>query len=122
VDEKPDEKQDDNKHLINVKFKQLAIKNDIPIDFWKKQDDESDEPMILEIKDANEGVPSRGKCIVCYKPVYENDADLFACPNCAREAHYLCATIFITEHQICPVCSSKLEIDKKTGKYNVVKR
>nr|MDO8111787.1 hypothetical protein [Candidatus Sigynarchaeota archaeon] len=123
MDENSKEKQDDDKTITNIKFKALAIKKDIPIDFWKKKDDaDSDEPTILEVHEANEGVPVRGKCIVCYKPIYQNDADVFSCPNCSREAHYLCATIFITEHQICPVCSSKLQINKTTGKYTVVKK
>lgn len=109
--------RDDAHNYMNIKFKALAIKHDIPIDFWKKKEDESDEPMIIEVHDADEGKVEKEKCIVCYKPIFENDADVFACPNCGREAHYLCATIFITEHQICPVCSSKLEIDQVSGKW-----
>ena len=109
---------EDDHGYANIKFKPLAIKNDIPIDFWKKKDDdESDEPTILEVHDADEGKVEKEKCIVCYKPIFNNDTDVFSCPNCGREAHYLCATIFITEHQICPVCSSRLEIDAITGKW-----
>lgn len=97
--------------ISHIKFKPMTIKQDIPIDFWKKKDEDgSDEPMILEVKDANEGVPEKAKCIVCYKSILENDEDLFKCPNCGREAHYLCATIFITEHGICPVCSTKIAL------------
>ncbi|MEX2681037.1 MAG: hypothetical protein Q6373_005515 [Candidatus Sigynarchaeota archaeon] len=124
--EKPEEKTDESKKVSEIKFKPLAIRQDVPIDFWKKKDTVvEDEPMIVEVKDANEGVPVRGKCIVCYKPIYDTQTekdDLFSCPNCSREAHYLCATIFITEHKICPVCSSKLELDKGTGNYVVVKK
>jgi len=116
-EEHPESDTPENAHdYMHMKFKSLAIKNDIPIDFWKKKDDEeSDEPTILEVHDADEGKVEKKKCIVCYKPIFENDADVFSCPNCGREAHYLCATIFITEHQICPVCSSRLEIDAITG-------
>jgi DNA-directed RNA polymerase subunit RPC12/RpoP len=134
VAEQPGDKietsKDATKKRMDIKFKllgkpldkPLAIKHEIPIDFWRKKDDD-DEPMIVEVHEANEGVPSRGKCIVCYKPIYETEKnDMFSCPNCNREAHYLCATIFITEYLICPVCSSKLELDKKSGKYFVVKR
>ncbi|NMC07876.1 MAG: hypothetical protein GYA24_21885 [Candidatus Lokiarchaeota archaeon] len=114
----------DGKKAIDLKFKPMAIRQDIPIDFWKKKEEEDEDgPMILEVKEAHEGEPVRGKCIVCYKPIYESEKnDLFSCPNCSREAHYLCATIFITEHQICPVCSSKLAHDNGTGKWTVVKR
>ncbi|MBN2150035.1 MAG: hypothetical protein JW839_01190 [Candidatus Lokiarchaeota archaeon] len=124
--EKPEEKPDDGKRVGKIKFKELAIRQDVPIDFWrKKKEVDEDEPLIVEVKDANEGVPVRGKCIVCYKPIYDTQTekeDLFSCPNCGREAHYLCATIFITEHKICPVCSSNLELDKATGAYVVVKK
>ncbi len=122
--EKPVEKPDETKKVIDLKFKALAIRQDVPIDFWrKKKEDDEDGPMIVEVKDANEGVPVRGKCIVCYKPIYETEKDdLFSCPNCSREAHYLCATIFISEHLICPVCSSKLAQDKATGEWIVVKK
>jgi predicted nucleic acid-binding Zn ribbon protein len=126
--DKHDEKKTDTKKAIDISFKVLAkplsIKEEIPIDFWrKKDDDDEDGPMIVEVKDANEGVPVRGKCIVCYKPIYETEKDdLFSCPNCNREAHYLCATIFITEHLICPVCSTMLQLDKATGEYFVVKK
>ncbi len=125
TDEKPAEKPDESKKVHEIKFKALAIRQDIPIDFWKKKEEEEDEdgPMIVEVKEANEGVPVRGKCIVCYKPIYETEKDdLFSCPNCNREAHYLCATIFISEHLICPVCSSKLEQNKATGEWIVVKK
>ena len=121
MDEKDNQAEKKEKHamdLSNIKFKPLTIKQDIPIDFWKKkEDDASDEPMILEVKDANDGVPERVKCIVCYKSILENDKDTFKCPNCGREAHYLCATIFITEHGICPVCSTKIALDRDTGEY-----
>lgn len=121
--EKPQEKHDTVKKVTEIKFKALAIRQDIPIDFWKKKEEDDDSPMILEVKDANEGVPVRGKCIVCYKPIYETEKDdMFSCPNCNREAHYLCATIFISEHLICPVCSSKLAQDKATGEWIVVKK
>ncbi|MHA1714268.1 MAG: hypothetical protein ACTSXP_01365, partial [Promethearchaeota archaeon] len=103
--------------------KNLEIQIDIPIKFWTKEseetdvEDDDDDIMILEIKDLNEDSTEKGTCIICYKPIYDNDRDLFKCPNCGREAHYLCATIFLTEYGICPVCSTKLVLDKKTGKY-----
>ncbi len=123
MSEKREEKPVDTKKGMDIKFKPLAIRQNVPIDFWKKKEEDEDAPMIVEIKDANEGVPVRGKCIVCYKPIYETEKDdLFACPNCNREAHYLCATIFITEHLICPVCSSKLAHDDAAGKWIVVKK
>jgi hypothetical protein len=123
MNEKREEKPVDAKKGLDIKFKELAIRQNVPIDFWKKKDDDEDNPMIVEVKDANEGVPVRGKCIVCYKPIYETEKDdMFSCPNCNREAHYLCATIFISEHLICPVCSSKLAQDKATGEWIVVKK
>lgn len=121
MDEENDQAEEKEKQSVDIshiKFKPLSIKQNIPIDFWKpKEDEASDEPMILEVKDANEGVPERSKCIVCYKSILENDKDTFKCPNCGREAHYLCATIFITEHGICPVCSTKIVLDKISGEY-----
>ncbi|MHA1792322.1 MAG: hypothetical protein ACTSVI_06725 [Promethearchaeota archaeon] len=109
---------------FHLKFKSpnehLSIKEDIPLDFYEKGN-EGDEPQIIEIHDIHENEKERGKCIVCYKSIYENDNDVFICPNCGREAHYLCATIFLTEHGICPVCSTRLMLDKKTGKYVVDK-
>jgi predicted nucleic acid-binding Zn ribbon protein len=121
--EKRDQKPVEGKKGLDIKFKELAIRQNVPIDFWKKKDDDEDNPMIVEVKEANEGVPVRGKCIVCYKPIYETEKDdMFSCPNCNREAHYLCATIFISEHLICPVCSSKLAQDKATGEWIVVKK
>ena len=107
----------EDSHVVKLK-----ITKDIPFDFWRKDEtsgENDDGPTIIEITDANEGVPVRGKCIVCYKPIYENEKDdLFTCPNCNREAHYLCATIFITEHEICPVCSTPLLLDHATGQYS----
>ena len=127
---KPDDdgkQSDGDKSKINIKFKPinlpLKVRENIPIDFWKNENQEAtndDEPLILEIHDAHEGEAERGKCIVCYKGIYESDTDVFKCPNCGREAHYLCATIFLTEHGICPVCSTKLILDKLTGKYVAV--
>ena len=110
-----DEKDVREKDGLNLKFKPMRIKEDIPIDFQKEPEsnDDEDEPLIVGVEEPSE----RGKCIVCYKPIYENDNDVFRCPNCQREAHYLCATIFITEHEICPVCSTKLAINKDTGEY-----
>jgi predicted nucleic acid-binding Zn ribbon protein len=104
----------------NSRVVKLKITKDIPFEFWRKENTggDDDEPTIIEVTDANEGVPVRGKCIVCYKPIFEGDSDLFTCPNCNREAHYLCATIFITEHEICPVCSTPLRLDHATGKYS----
>ncbi|MHA1999065.1 MAG: hypothetical protein ACTSU9_13155 [Promethearchaeota archaeon] len=116
------EPEDDMSSINGIKFKamkKMEIREDIPLEFWKESEEDEEEPRIIEVKDKNEGVPVRGKCIVCYKEIYENDSDLFRCPNCGREAHYLCATIFITEHGICPVCSTKIE-RTENGKYAAI--
>lgn len=118
---------------LELSFKPMkvpdSIQEDIPLDFWEEEENEGSgntyeeeggDPRIIEIKDVHDGVPIRGKCIVCYKAIYENDTDLFECPNCHREAHYLCATIFITEHGICPVCSTKIKRDSISGEYIIV--
>lgn len=74
-----------------------------------------DSPVIVTVED----VPKRGTCIVCHEPVFEYDKDLFTCPNCSREAHFLCATIFVTEHGICPVCSTRLQREPDGKGYSV---
>nr|MDO8116674.1 hypothetical protein [Candidatus Sigynarchaeota archaeon] len=111
VDDGEERKQNnpDNNPTENVKW--------FPVDFWR-QESNDDSPVIVEVTTPVE----KGKCIVCYKPIFETDADLFKCPNCGREAHYLCATIFITEHEICPVCQNRLIKDKSSGKFIVVKK
>ncbi len=110
VDEGEKKKQLAENPTDNVKW--------FPVEFWQKDGGDGDGPVIVEITTPVE----KGKCIVCYKPIFETDADLFSCPNCGREAHYLCATIFITEHEICPVCQSRLKKEPGTGKYVVVKK
>ena len=88
----------------------IALKDQTNTDFTIEEAQEivtiSDD-LLEQIKDD--------KCLICYKPLYQdgkNKRKLIVCPHCGHGGHYNHIFNWINKHESCPYCKGEVKINE----------